>query len=119
MDSSLRARDEKTIHGVLSAGKIMATVFWDWEGVILTDMLPSDQTINSDVYVETLKKLKKRFWRVRSHKDVTKVLLHHDNARPHTSLRTERPSQSFSGLSCLIHLTAQIWLLPTTIFSVP
>jgi histone-lysine N-methyltransferase SETMAR len=36
---------------------------------------------------ETLKKLKKRCRRVRSHKDVTKVLLHHDNARPHTSLR--------------------------------
>jgi histone-lysine N-methyltransferase SETMAR len=48
-------------------------------------MLPSGQTINSDVYVETLKK---RFRRVRSHKDVTKVLLQHDNARPHTSLRT-------------------------------
>jgi transposase len=38
--------------------------------------------------VETLKKLKKRFQRVRPHKDVIKVLLHHDNARPHTSLHT-------------------------------
>jgi histone-lysine N-methyltransferase SETMAR len=44
--------------------------------------------INSDIYVKTLKKLKKRFQRVRPHKDVTKVLLHHDNARPHTSLHT-------------------------------
>jgi transposase len=35
--------------------------------------------------VETLKK---RFRRVRPHKDVTKVLLHHDNARPHTILHT-------------------------------
>jgi histone-lysine N-methyltransferase SETMAR len=38
-----------------------------------------------DVYVETLKM---SFWRVRPHKYVTKVLLHHDNARPHTSLHT-------------------------------
>jgi transposase len=38
--------------------------------------------------VETLKKLKKRFRRVRYHKDATKVLLYHDNARSHTSLRT-------------------------------
>jgi hypothetical protein len=37
---------------------------------------------------ETLKKLKKCFRRVRSHEDVTKVLLHHNNARPHPSLRT-------------------------------
>jgi histone-lysine N-methyltransferase SETMAR len=64
----------------------MATVFWDYEGAILIDVLLSrGQTINSDVYVETLKK---RFRRVRPHKDATKVLLHHDNARPHTSLHT-------------------------------
>jgi histone-lysine N-methyltransferase SETMAR len=36
--------------------------------------------------VETPKKLKKSFRRVRPHKDVTKVRLYHDNARPHTSL---------------------------------
>jgi hypothetical protein len=73
------------MHGVLSAGKIMAKVFWDWEVVIFIDMLPSGQKINSDIYVETLKK---RFRRVHSHKDMTKVLLHHENVRPHTSLRT-------------------------------
>jgi hypothetical protein len=55
------------------------------EEVILIDVLPRGQKINSDVYVETLKK---RFRRVRPHKDVTKVLLHHDNARQHTSLHT-------------------------------
>jgi hypothetical protein len=31
----------------------MATVFWDCEGVIIIDVLPRGQTINSDVYVET------------------------------------------------------------------
>jgi hypothetical protein len=107
--TSPRKKKFKAVH---SAGKIMAKVFWDCEGVMLIDVLPSGQTINSDVYVETLKK---RFRRVRSHKDVTKVL-HHDNARPHVCV-PERPSQSFSGLSCLIHLTARIWLLPITIFS--
>jgi histone-lysine N-methyltransferase SETMAR len=54
-------------------------------GVILIDVLHRGQTINSDVYVETLKK---RFRRVRPHKGVTNVLLHHDSARPHTSLHT-------------------------------
>jgi hypothetical protein len=42
------------------------------------------QTINLDVYVKTLKKLKKLFRRLRPHKDVTKVLLHHENVRPYT-----------------------------------
>ena len=78
---------KKKFKAVPSAGKILATVFSDCEGVILIDVLPSGQTIKSDVYVETLK-LKKRFRRVRSHKDVTRVLLQHENARPHTRLRT-------------------------------
>ena len=73
---------------VSSARKVMATIFWGCEGVILIDVLSSRMTINSDVYVETLKKLKKRFWRVRPNKDVHKLLLQHDNARPHTSLQT-------------------------------
>jgi transposase len=51
-------------------------------------VLPRGKTINSDVYVETLKKLKKRFRKVRPNKDVTKVLLHHDNSRPYTNLHT-------------------------------
>jgi hypothetical protein len=76
---------KKKFKAITSANKIMATDFWDCEGVILIDVLPRGQKINWDVYVETLKKLKNRFRRFRPHKDVTKVLLHRDNARPHTS----------------------------------
>jgi histone-lysine N-methyltransferase SETMAR len=79
---------KKKFKAIPSASKIMATVFWDYEGVILIDMLSRGQAINWDVYVEALKKLNTRFWRVLPHKDVTKVLLHHDNARPRTSLHT-------------------------------
>jgi transposase len=56
--------------------------------VVLIDVLSRGQTIYLDVYVGTLKKLKMRFRRFRPHKDATKVLLHNDNARPHTSLHT-------------------------------
>jgi hypothetical protein len=56
---------KKKFNSIPSASKIMATVFWDCEGVILIDVLPWGQTINSDIYVETLKK---RFRRVHSHK---------------------------------------------------
>jgi histone-lysine N-methyltransferase SETMAR len=79
---------KRKFKAIPSASKIMATVFWDCEVVILIDVLPRGQTINSDVYVETLKKLKKHFRKFRPHKDVTKMFLHHDNARPHTSLHT-------------------------------
>jgi histone-lysine N-methyltransferase SETMAR len=71
-----------------SAGKAMATVFWEPEGVILEDIMPRGQTINSDLYIQTLKKLQKRLRRVRPHKNVAEILLQHDNARPHTSLKT-------------------------------
>ena len=63
-----------------SAGKIMATVFWDF--------LPKGETINSEVYIETLRKLKAKIRRVRPNLDMANVLLQHDNARPHTSIRT-------------------------------
>jgi hypothetical protein len=76
---------KKKCKTIPSASKIMATVFSYCEGMILIDVLPRGQTINSDVYVETLKKFSRR---VRPNKDVTKVLLHHDNTRPHTSLHT-------------------------------
>jgi hypothetical protein len=42
-----------------SAGKVMATVFWDAEGVILVDIMPRGQTITSDLYIQTLKNLQK------------------------------------------------------------
>ena len=70
-----------------SAGKVMCTVFWDRKGVILLDFLEPGQTINSDRYIVTLTKLRARISRVRPEKKTT-FLLQHDNARPHTSLKT-------------------------------
>jgi len=39
-----------------SAGKVMATVFWDRKGVLLVDFMARGTTINADRYCETLKK---------------------------------------------------------------
>ena len=36
-----------------SAGKIMATVFWDAQSVILVVFLPKGETINSEAYIQT------------------------------------------------------------------
>jgi histone-lysine N-methyltransferase SETMAR len=85
-----------------SAGKIMATVFWDVSGPILVEFTPKGTTINSDRYIETLKKLKARLKRVRPHLDMSKVLLQHDNARPHTSLKTREAITSL-GWTTLVH----------------
>jgi histone-lysine N-methyltransferase SETMAR len=50
--------------------------------------MPRGATINSEAYINTRNKLKKRFQRFRPGKNPAEMLLQHDNARPHTSLRT-------------------------------
>ena len=56
-------------------------------------------TINSDIYIDTLKKLKAR---VRPALEMSKVLLQHDNARPHTSFKTCEVISSF-GWTTILH----------------
>jgi hypothetical protein len=41
-----------------SAGKVIITVFWDTDGVILVDVMAGGEKINSDAYIKTLQKLK-------------------------------------------------------------
>ena len=53
----------------------MASVFWDIEGVLLAEFLKGGATINSERYVQTLKKLKQRIRRIRPNKNMTEVLL--------------------------------------------
>ena len=85
-----------------SAGKLMVTAFWDSVGVILVDFVSKGTTTNLDVYIDTLKKLKVRIRRVRPALEMSKVLLQHDNARPHTSLKTREVISSF-GWTTISH----------------
>lgn len=55
------------------AGKVMTSVFWDSEGVLLAEFLKGDAAINSELYVQTLKKLKQRIRRIRPNKNMTEV----------------------------------------------
>jgi histone-lysine N-methyltransferase SETMAR len=45
--------------------------------------------INSDLCLHTLKTLQERFRIVRYHKYISEILLQLDNARPHTSFKTQ------------------------------
>jgi len=41
-----------------SAGKFLALIFWDQDGILLTDYLPKGQTINAEYYLSLLVQLK-------------------------------------------------------------
>jgi hypothetical protein len=52
-----------------SAGRVMITVFWDIDGVILVDVMARGEIINSDASIKTLKKLKQRYRRVQPNRN--------------------------------------------------
>ena len=70
---------------VPSAGKVMATVFWDSQGVILIDYIEKGKTITGAYYSSLLDRLKTELQEKRPRLAHKKVLFHHDNAPAHSS----------------------------------
>jgi histone-lysine N-methyltransferase SETMAR len=68
-----------------SAGKIMATIFWDMDGVIMIDYLPPKSTVTGQYYATQLEKLRSTIKEKRRGKLSKKILLLHDNAPAHAS----------------------------------
>jgi histone-lysine N-methyltransferase SETMAR len=68
-----------------SAGKIMATIFWDSQGVILIDYMPHKTTITGLYYAVLLGRLREAIKNKRRGKLMRGPLLLHDNAPVHTS----------------------------------
>ena len=83
--SSPKPRKFKTTQ---SAGKVMATVFWDRKGVLVVDFMAHGTTINADRYCETLKKLRRAIQNWRRGMLTKGVCLLHDNAQPHVARQT-------------------------------
>lgn len=72
---------------------VMMTVFWDDEGILLTDALEKGQTITAEYYSQLLSQLPEVFRRKRKRKEFGKMHLLHDNVRPHTAKRTHEKLQ--------------------------
>jgi len=71
------------------APKNFTSIFWNQEGILLTDYLPKGQTINAEYYSSLLLQLKVIF-KEKRHGKVTKgVLFFHDNAPAHWALATQ------------------------------
>ena len=78
-----------------SEKKVMATVFFDFQGMILCEFLEPKTTISAQRYCETLTKLKNAIRQKRPHlwqrnaQGKRSFLLHHDNASVHTAATTK------------------------------
>lgn len=68
-----------------TAGKIMASVFWDAEGILFIDYLPKGKTITGAYYTELIPKVRQAIIEKRRGKWSSGVLFHHDNASAHRS----------------------------------
>jgi len=73
-----------------SAGKFLASIFWDQEGILLTDYLPKGQTINAENYAFLLLQLKDILEEKRRVRVTKGVLFLYDSARAHRALATQK-----------------------------
>ena len=71
---------------VPSAGKVMASVFWDAYGILLIDYLQKGQTITGAYYASLLRQLREKIKTKRRGKLTKGVLFHQDNAPVHKSV---------------------------------
>jgi len=85
-----------------SAGKVLALIFWDQDGILLTDYLPKAQTINAVYYSSLLVQLKD-ILKDKHRRKITKgVLFLHNNAPGHRALETQE-KLAYLGFQCLDH----------------
>jgi len=82
--------------------KILASILWDQDGILLIDYLPKGQTINAG-YCLSLQVQLKDILKANRHGKVTKVVLFlHDNALAHRALATQE-KLAYLGFQCLDH----------------
>ena len=84
--------------------KVMLCIWWDWKGVLYYELLPENQTINSNKYCSQLDQLKaalnEKLLELLNRKC---IFFHQDTTRPHVSLMT-RQELLWLGWVVLMHL---------------
>ncbi len=97
----------------------MFTIFFNQKGPILQEFLPRGETVDADSYCDKLRHLKENvrrkrleLWRGR------RLLLHHDNATPHTAAITLALIGS-SGIDMVPHPPYSPDLVPADYFMFP
>ncbi len=78
-----------------SANKIMATVFWDAEGVLFIEYYSKGRNVNQQTYQATLKKLRAAICQLHLGLRDDQIFLIHANARPHTAASVRELLRTF------------------------
>ena len=92
----------KKFKRVHSAGKVIASVFWDSQGVIMIDYLERGRMITGAYYARKLRRLRQEFARKRVGKLTQGVLLLRDNTAAHMSQVSMTPATE-CGFEILSH----------------
>ena len=108
----------KTFKTQPSAGKVMATVFWDSKGVITLDFLSKRSTITGVYYANLLDQLRTAIREKRRGKLSKGGLLRQDNARVHTC-KVAMDAVERNGYEITLHPTYSPDLAPSDFFLFP
>lgn len=73
----------KKAKSIASAGKVMASVFWDAKGILLIDYLEKGKTITGQYYSNLLDQLDVKIREKRPGLKKKKIIFHQDNAPAH------------------------------------
>ena len=83
--------------------KVMLCIWWDWKGVLYYELLPENQTINSNKYCPQLDQLKAALnEKCPELVNRKRIIFHQDNTRLHVSLMTRQKLLQL-GWEVLIH----------------
>ena len=94
----------KEIQDNPTTGKVTVTVFWDSQGVIMTNYLSKGSTVTGVYYASELRELREALTSKRRRKLRRRVLLLHDNALQLTPPALRRLLQlNVATNCCLIH----------------
>ena len=71
-----------------SDGKVLASVFWNAQGILFINYFEKGRTINSEYYIASLIRLKEEIAKERPQMKKKKLLFHQDNVPCHKSIAT-------------------------------
>jgi hypothetical protein len=83
-----------------STGRVLASNFWDQDGILLTDYLPKGKTINLEYYSFLLVQLKDILKEKHRRKVSKRALFFHDKAPAHWALADQK-KLAYLSFQCL------------------